>query len=199
MNRPEPDFVSRAGHKLAAALADLRVDPAGRCCADLGSNAGGFVDCLLQRGAARVYAVERGYGVLDYRLRRDPRVVVLERANALTVRLPELVELVTIDVGWTRQRLILPAARRLLAPGGTILTLVKPHYEADPASLDRGVMRKELLPALLAALKGELPALGFELLGESASPLPGRGGNREFAWHLAARPGGMRRNSESPA
>src|SRR6476660_1813424 len=110
-------FVSRAGQKLDHALTTFNLDVTHLTCADLGSNVGGFVDCLLQRGAAKVYAVEKGYGVLEYRLRKDPRVVVMERTNAMHVELPERVSLVTIDVAWTRQRNILPAAKRLLLPG----------------------------------------------------------------------------------
>src|SRR3954453_11299902 len=107
-------FVSRAGQKLEHALNVFGVDVSGLVCADLGSNVGGFVDCLLRHGAAKVYAVEKGYGVLEWKLRRDPRVVVMERANAMHIALPERVALVTIDVAWTRQRHILPAAGKLL-------------------------------------------------------------------------------------
>src|SRR5579871_5617777 len=125
------DFVSRAGLKLEFALDAWNIDVRGLVCADLGSNVGGFVDCLLQRGAAKVYAIEKGYGVLEWKLRKDPRVVVMERTNAMHVELPETVALVTIDVAWTKQRNILPAAGRMLAEGGRIVTLIKPHYEAD--------------------------------------------------------------------
>src|SRR4051812_1562628 len=111
-------FVSRAGQKLEHVLATFGIDVAGRTCADLGSNVGGFVDCLLQRGAAKVYSIDTGYGVLDWKLRNDARVVVMERANAIHVTLPEKVSLVTIDVAWTKQRIILPAARRLLSDDG---------------------------------------------------------------------------------
>src|SRR6476620_12477068 len=135
-----PDFVSRAGQKLDHALGAFAIDVAGRTCADLGSNAGGFVDCLLQRGAAKVYAVDTGYGVLEWKLRKDPRVVVMERTNAMHVTLPEPVSLVTIDVAWTRQRNILPAARRILTAGGTVITLIEPHYEAAAAKLVKGVL-----------------------------------------------------------
>src|SRR5437588_11102724 len=105
------EFVSRAGQKLEHALVNFGIDVSGLTCADLGSNVGGFVDCLLQRGAAKVYAIEKGYGVLEWKLRKDPRVIVMERTNAMHVVLPEPVALVTIDVAWTRQRNILPAAR----------------------------------------------------------------------------------------
>src|SRR5256885_13294789 len=107
-------FVSRAGQKLEHSLDVVRIDVAGLICADLGCSTGGFTDCLLQRGAAKVFAVDTGYGVLDWKLRKDPRVVVMERTNAMHVELPEPVQLVTIDVAWTKQRHILPSAKRLL-------------------------------------------------------------------------------------
>src|SRR5690349_10406174 len=128
-------FVSRAGLKLDHALAVFGIDVADLICCDFGSNTGGFVDCLLQRGAAKVYAVDTGYGVLEWKLRKDPRVVVMERTNAMHVTLPEPVALVTIDVAWTKQRNILPSARRILTPAGRVVTLIKPHYEAEPGML----------------------------------------------------------------
>src|SRR5437762_12897685 len=106
-------FVSRAGQKLEHALTSFAIDVKGLTCADLGCSTGGFTDCLLQRGAAKVYAVDTGYGVLDWKLRKDARVVVMERTNAMHVMLPEPVDLVTIDVAGTRPRLILPDAARL--------------------------------------------------------------------------------------
>src|SRR3954451_12623884 len=116
-------FVSRAGQKLEHALREFHFDVAGLVCADLGCSTGGFTDCLLQHGAAKVYAVDTGYGVLDWKLRKDSRVVVMERVNAMHVQLPELVDLVSIDVAWTRQRRILPAARKLIRPDGIVITL----------------------------------------------------------------------------
>jgi 23S rRNA (cytidine1920-2'-O)/16S rRNA (cytidine1409-2'-O)-methyltransferase len=122
MEFSEPKFVSRAGQKLSAALDRFGVDPKGLICADLGSNVGGFTDCLLQRGATKVFAVETGYGVLDYKLRKDSRVVVMERVNALHVTLPELMDLVVIDLGWTPQKHILPHARELIKAEGRIIS-----------------------------------------------------------------------------
>src|SRR6476661_4233739 len=101
-------FISRAGTKLDHALATFAVDVNARTCADFGSNVGGFVDCLLQRGAAKVYSIDTGYGALDWKLRNDARVIVMERTNAIHVQLPEPVELITIDVAWTKQKHILP-------------------------------------------------------------------------------------------
>ncbi len=177
-------YVSRAGEKLAHALRAFAIDAAGLTCADLGSNAGGFVDCLLRCGAAKVYAVERGYGVLDFGLRRDARVVVMERADALNVHLPEPVQLVTIDVGWTRQQRILPVARRLLAEDGRIVTLIKPHYEAEPTMLSGGVLPDERTESVVCSIREALTEWGFELLGEVESPIRGDGGNRELLWYL---------------
>ncbi|RIK66310.1 MAG: TlyA family rRNA (cytidine-2'-O)-methyltransferase [Planctomycetota bacterium] len=178
------DYVSRAGAKLAHALAAFRINPAGHVCADLGANTGGFTDCLIQHGAERVYAVERGYGVLDYRLRKNPRVIVLERTDALHVTLPEPVRVVTIDTGWTRQAVILPAARRLLVPGGSIVSLIKPHYEAPPEHLIDGVLPDGRGEEVIAPLRTMLASIGLELLGETESPIRGHGGNRECLWHL---------------
>src|SRR5579859_3432282 len=105
-------FVSRAGEKLDHALTTFNVDVTGFVCADFGANGGGFTDCLLSRGAAKVFAIDTGYGALEWKLRKDPRVVVMERTNAMHVSLPERVGVVTIDVAWTRQRNILPSARK---------------------------------------------------------------------------------------
>lgn len=183
-SEPKRQFVSRAGTKLAHALEVFQVSPARRVCADLGSNTGGFVDCLLQHGAAKVYAVERGYGVIDFRLRSDQRVVIMERTDALHVRLPEPVDLVTIDVGWTRQRTILPAARRLLTADGNIVTLVKPHYEASPELLNGGVLPIEHLESVLDGVRTSFDDLNLALISEARSPIEGRGGNTEVLWHL---------------
>lgn len=177
-------YASRGGLKLAHALQAFAVDARAAVCADLGSHAGGFVDCLLQHGAARVYAVDPGYGVLDYRLRRDPRVVVCERTNAMHWRCPEPCALVTIDVGWTPQRRILPAALRLLAAGGRAITLIKPHYEADRALLRGGVLPKDALAPVLAACREDVAAAGWKIEGETMSPMAGHGGNAELLWLL---------------
>ena len=175
-----PDtFVSRAGQKLDHALSAFVLSVAGLTCADLGCSTGGFTDCLLRRGAARVYAVDTGYGVLDWKLRRDPRVVVLERTNAMHVTLPEPAAVVTIDVAWTRQRHILPAARRLLAVGGSVVSLVKPHYEAAPADLRKGILPTDRIPAILDAVRADAAAAGFDLLVTVESPVKGAKGNTE--------------------
>jgi 23S rRNA (cytidine1920-2'-O)/16S rRNA (cytidine1409-2'-O)-methyltransferase len=181
-------YASRSGVKLEAALAQFRIDPAQRVCADLGSHTGGFVDVLLRRGAGRVYAVDTGYGVLDYRLRRDPRVVVMERTNALHLELPESVGLVTIDVGWTRQGLILPVVRRILAPTGEVISLIKPHYEADAARLRGGVLDADTAAAVLTATVEHISQTGWSVLGQMPSPILGHAGNVECLVHLRPTP-----------
>jgi 23S rRNA (cytidine1920-2'-O)/16S rRNA (cytidine1409-2'-O)-methyltransferase len=172
-------FVSRAGQKLDHAIATFAIDVTGRTCADLGCSTGGFTDCLLQRGAAKVYAVDTGYGVLDWKLRNDPRVVVMERTNAMHVQLPEAVELITIDVAWTKQRHILPAAKRLLAAGGTVISLIKPHYEAAPAQLRKGILLPEHLQGVLDAVKDDAKQSGFVVAATVESPIKGAKGNAE--------------------
>ncbi|MBK8916073.1 MAG: TlyA family rRNA (cytidine-2'-O)-methyltransferase [Phycisphaerales bacterium] len=185
MADPQRRFVTRAGEKLDAALRAFAINAQDRICADLGCHAGGFTDCLLQHGALRVHAVDPGFGVLDYRLRRDPRVCVHERQNALTLPPVEPCSLVTIDVGWTPQRLILPAAARWIGPaGGEVISLIKPHYEADAAALRGGVLPDEAHAALLARLRNEIERIGWRILGELESPIAGHSGNREWLWRL---------------
>ena len=172
-------FVSRAGEKLDHALAAFALDVAGFFCADFGANAGGFTDCLLQHGAARVYAIDTGYGALEWKLRNDPRVVAMERTNAMHVSLPEPVDLVTIDVAWTKQRHILPAARRVLKSGGAVITLIKPHYEADSKRLTKGVLPREMLDQVVEQVKRDILESGFELDDTVLSPIQGAKGNTE--------------------
>ena len=194
VSEPEQSpFASRGGIKLNAALSAFNVEPAGMICADLGSHAGGFVDCLLRRGASRVYAVDTGYGVLDYRLRRDPRVVVCDRQNALAYICPEPCDLITIDVGWTPQRLILPAARRSLqCEVGRIITLVKPHYEAPKSQLRGGVLPVDLLDDVLELVRRDMADAGWEIVAEVHSPITGHGGNIERLMLLAPAAGAYR-------
>lgn len=184
---PDPStrtFVSRAGAKLDHALTVFDLPVSGKTCADLGSNTGGFVDCLLQRGAVKVYSIDTGYGVLEWKLRRDPRVVVMERTNAIHVQLPEPVQFISIDVAWTRQRIILPAALRLLDSNGGIVTLIKPHYEAAPAMLRKGILQSEHLDAVIDQVKQEIHSLGLNVVGLTQSPIRGGKGNVEFLAHL---------------
>lgn len=149
-------------------------------CADLGSHVGGFVDCLLRRGAKRVYSVDTSYGTLAWTLRRDPRVVVLERTNAMHVDLPEPVDLVTIDVGWTRQSKILPTAARLLTPVGHVVTLVKPHYEVEKSLLVDGVLPDEHFDSVTSDVLRAIEQSGWNVVAKCESPIRGHGGNREL-------------------
>lgn len=172
--------------KLAAALDAFELSVAGWVCADLGCNVGGFTDCLLQRGAARVTAVDTGYGVLAWKLRRDARVVVMERTNALRVEPPARVDLVVVDVGWTPQRLILSAARRWLRDGGIVLSLLKPHYEAAAVAPDqRARWRSHVLTVEQARRQcydtcEAIAADDWIVRAVTTSPVVGGGGNVEF-------------------
>lgn len=178
-------FVSRGGEKLAAALERLDIAVAGKVCADLGSHVGGFVDCLLQRGAARVYAIDTCYGTLAWKLRKDARVVVMERTNALHAELPERVDLITIDVGWTRQANVLPVAARLVKPLGIVVTLIKPHYEAPRSRLQSGVLPDEQVDQVVATVLEAARLAGWCVHGTVESPIRGHGGNREVFAALA--------------
>lgn len=176
---PIGSFVSRGGDKLEAALQHFAVDVKGLVCADLGSHVGGFVDCLLRRGAARVYSVDTAYGILAWNLRKEPRVTVLERSNAMHVVLPEPVDVVTVDVGWTPQSKILPSIARLISPGARVITLIKPHYEAPEDLLVNGVLPDEQVNEVVEAVLGDIRSLGWTVHGVFPSPLRGHGGNRE--------------------
>lgn len=192
---PSPTYVSRGGIKLAHALERFGVDPSGRVCADIGASTGGFTDCLLQRGARRVFAIDVGYGQLDWRLRNDPRVVVLDRTNARYIEgLPEVVSLITIDVSFISLRLVLPAARLISEPGADILTLVKPQFEAGRGLVGKGgVVRDPTVHRrVLESLWDWAPGAGFELLGLTASPIRGAAGNAEFLAHLRLGASGSR-------
>ncbi len=188
MDTSDSRYVTRSGMKLDHALAAFHVDPTGMICADLGSHQGGFVDCLLARGAVRVYSVDTSYGTLAWKLRKDPRVVVMERTNAMHVTLPEPVDLVTIDVGWTRQRHVLPAARALLKPGGRILSLVKPQYESGDNERDGGVLPESNLEPVLQRVRIDVRQAGLDVIGETRSPLKGGGGNIEVLFLMTPRP-----------
>ena len=183
-------FVSRAGQKLDHALTTFKLDVAGRTCADLGCNVGGFVDCLLQRGAAKVYAIDTGYGVLDWKLRNDPRVVVMERTNAMHATLPEKVSIVTIDVAWTKQKHILPAARRMLADDGFCVTLIKPHYESEAAMLRKGVLPTDRVAEVVEHVRRDVVGSGFEWIDSVESPITGAKGNMEVLALLRPIPAG---------
>lgn len=224
MSDPTNTFVSRAGAKLEHALNHFGLDVAGKVCADLGCSTGGFTDCLLQRGAAKVYSVDTAYGELAWKLRQDPRVVVLERTNAIhfnpkarhTEPAPpptppretrrrgkagrrtdkphpshklipqdfQGVDLVVIDLGWTKQSRALPAARHWLNPQGEghVITLIKPHYESGEHQLE-----DERALQITQTVLAEITADGWHVAGHVASPIAGgKGGNLEVLAYLRA-------------
>lgn len=197
MTEPCP-FVSRGGLKLRHALDTFGLDVTGLTCADLGCSTGGFTDCLLQAGAARVYSVDTAYGQLAWTLRTNPRVTVLERANALHVQPPEPVDLVVLDLGWTPQRLAIPAALKWLgpSPGARIVSLIKPHYEASdldgatgraPRGRRRagppghGILPESEALAITNGVVASMPALGVSVLGLTRSPILGGAGGKARA------------------
>jgi 23S rRNA (cytidine1920-2'-O)/16S rRNA (cytidine1409-2'-O)-methyltransferase len=185
-----PPYVSRGGEKLAHALDEFDVDPAGRDCLDVGASTGGFTDVLLQRGAKRVIALDVGYGQLHDRLRRDERVLVLERVNARELReLPFAPELVVADVSFISLRLVLPPAFALARPGWEAVVLVKPQFEAGRAEVGKGgvvrddAVRRRVVREIAVAALG----WGGQTAGVVDSGLPGPKGNREVFLHLIHR------------
>ncbi|GLV47017.1 TlyA family rRNA (cytidine-2'-O)-methyltransferase [Thermus sp. LT1-2-5] len=183
----EVRYVSRGAYKLLGALEAFALSPAGKVAADLGASTGGFTQVLLEGGANRVYAVDVGKGQLHPSLRQDLRVVSLEEQDARTLRLPEPVDLLVMDVSFISSTLLLPKVWELLEPGGDALVLVKPQFELWPGA-HKGVVRD---PALrrraLVRVREKAMSLGFQVLGERESPLPGKEGNREV-WLWLRRP-----------
>jgi 23S rRNA (cytidine1920-2'-O)/16S rRNA (cytidine1409-2'-O)-methyltransferase len=183
-------YVSRGGLKLEKALRDFGVVPTGYVCSDSGASTGGFTDCLLQQGAAKVFAIDVGYGQLDWKIRNDPRVVVMERTNIRYVtpeQLGELLDLSVIDVSFISLRIVLPAIRDLLKPNaGQVLCLIKPQFEAGRDNVGKkGVVRdpkvhQEVLDEFVLTVRN----LNFKILGLTYSPVKGPEGNIEFLAHL---------------
>jgi len=190
-------YVSRGGVKLAGALDTLAIDPRELVCADFGASTGGFTDCLLQRGARRVYAIDVGHGQLHEKLGRDPRVVVMDRTNARSLdasTLPEPVDLVVIDASFIGMAKLLPAARAVLrapepGPPGRLLAMIKPQFEVGPANLKKGVVRDAVVrEAAITAVVEAARAEGFEVHQVTDSTLPGPEGNVEaFLWASVGR------------
>lgn len=177
-------YVSRGGLKLEQALNFFEVDPSGLVCLDVGASTGGFTDCLLQRGAKRVYAVDVGKGLLHPKLREDPRVVVLEGINARYLTpsyFPEKMDLITVDVSFISLKKVLPALKELLKDNGLIIALIKPQFELSPKEVKKGIVRD---PKLHFKVVNEIwefaKDLGFEPLGVVESPILGAKGNKEF-------------------
>lgn len=182
MGKTAGQFVSRAGDKLAAALDSFELSPKGWVCVDFGANVGGFTDCLLQRGAAKVYAIDTGYGDLAWKLRNDERVVVMERTNVLHCDVIELAELVVIDTAWTPQKYSIPAAAKWLKPGGCIVSLLKPHFE-----LSKIINRKphtlltiDDYKLVIDTVTQQLMDIGLAPGDIIPSPIKGKGGNTEY-------------------
>jgi 23S rRNA (cytidine1920-2'-O)/16S rRNA (cytidine1409-2'-O)-methyltransferase len=182
----DPDFASRGALKLGPALDRFGVDPKGLVCADIGASTGGFTDVLLRRGAARVYALDVGRGLLHWRLRQDPRVVVIERVNARDMeRFPEPIGLVVIDVSFIGLEKILPAVTRA-APGAPVVVLFKPQFQVERGQVGKGgiVRDQAAIDSALARFRDWCSANGLEVAGEALSELPGTEGNREIFIHL---------------
>lgn len=182
---PPHPYVSRGGVKLEAALDAFEIDPAGLVCLDVGASTGGFTDCLLQRGAERVYAIDVGYGQLDAKLRADPRVVIREKVNARNLSradVPELVGLAALDLSFISLRLILPAVVPLLDRGATAVALVKPQFEAGRAEVPRGgIVRSAATQSRVVSEIEQLGVgLGLRPVGSIPSPIRGARGNQEF-------------------
>ena len=185
-----PRFVSRAGEKLATALATFAIDPAGRDCLDIGASTGGFTDCLLQQGAARVSALDVGYGQLHPKVRDDPRVVVLERTNARHLtELPFAPNLVVCDASFIAAAKVVEPALALAAPGWEALVLVKPQFEAGRSDVPKGVVRDpEVRRRVVEEFCGRVGGWGGAVCGIVDSGVPGPKGNREFVVQLRASP-----------
>jgi 23S rRNA (cytidine1920-2'-O)/16S rRNA (cytidine1409-2'-O)-methyltransferase len=189
---PEHPYVSRGGVKLAAALDAFAIGVTGRQALDIGASTGGFTDALLQRGASRVVALDVGHGQLDWKLRNDPRVVVLERVNARMLgpdQLPHTsraFDIITIDVSFISLRHILPVVPALLAPDGDVVALVKPQFEAGRQEVGKGgiVRDRDVHARVVGDITAAADTLGLRRLGVIESPIAGMEGNREFLLHL---------------
>lgn len=182
-----PPFVSRGGEKLAAALDSFRVDPHGRICADAGASTGGFTDCLLQRGAVKVYAIDVGKGILDWKLRNDPRVVVMEEQNVRYLKaLPERIDLLTADVAFISLKLLFHVFRAWMQADGEAVVLIKPQFEAGRRLVGKGGVVKDpaVHRAVLEDVLRSAGSAGFYAVGLIPSPVKGPAGNIEFLAHL---------------
>ena len=192
LDQPDHPYVGRGGLKLAHALEAFGISAAGRLALDIGASTGGFTDVLLQRGATRVVALDVGHGQLDWKLRKDPRVLVMERQNARTLTAEQLPEdarrfaLITIDVSFISLRQILPVLPPLLEPGGDVVALVKPQFEAGRQEVGRGgiVRDEEVHQRVVEDVTAAARALGLTRIGLVESPITGMEGNREFLLHL---------------
>jgi 23S rRNA (cytidine1920-2'-O)/16S rRNA (cytidine1409-2'-O)-methyltransferase len=183
-------YVSRGGTKLEGALLEFKIDVEGKVVLDVGASTGGFTDCLLRHGARRVYAVDVGYGQIAWKLRQDPRVLILEKRNIRYVEahdLPILPEFATIDVSFISLRLVLPPVQNLLAPKGQVLALIKPQFEVGKGEVGKGGVVRN--PAdhrrVIEEIRGAAELIGFQAKGVAESCLTGPKGNREFFIYLS--------------
>jgi len=189
---PGLPYVGRGGLKLAKALQEFKIEVKGKTAIDIGASTGGFTDCLLQQGAATVYAVDVGYGQLDWKLRRDPRVKVMERTNARYLTFADLgldtsnIDLAVIDVSFISLDKILPAAYGLLAGGGVVIALIKPQFEAGKADVGKGgIVRSEAVrSAVVEKVQQVAREIGFSVEGLIQSPIEGADGNVEYLIYL---------------
>ncbi|HEY4888674.1 MAG TPA: TlyA family RNA methyltransferase [Candidatus Dormibacteraeota bacterium] len=185
----DPDFASRGALKLGPALDGFEVDPRGRICADVGASTGGFTDVLLRRGAAKVFAIDVGRGLIHWRLRQDPRVVVIERVNARDLTaFPEPVSLIVVDVSFISLEKVLPALRRA-APDAEVVALFKPQFEVGRTEVGKGGIVRDpvAIEVALRRFREWCPANGYEVAGEAPSAVTGAGGNQEFFLRLVCR------------
>jgi 23S rRNA (cytidine1920-2'-O)/16S rRNA (cytidine1409-2'-O)-methyltransferase len=186
--KSKPRFVSRGGEKLAGALADFQMDIVGKICADVGASTGGFTDCLLQNGAAKIFAIDVGYGQLDYTLRQDSRVVVIERTNARYLeKLDEPVNLVVIDASFISLKLLLPTIKGWLTAQADLIALIKPQFEAGKQDVGKGgvVRDSKIHRRVLQDMLAFAHEQRFAVRGLTVSPLKGPAGNTEFLMWLA--------------
>ena len=182
-------YASRGGNKLEAALQNFAVDPAGKTVLDVGASTGGFTDCLLAHGARQVFAVDVGYGQLDWRLRNDPRVVVFEKTNIRHLKLAALpgpADMATIDVAFISLKLVIPQVKSLLVTDGEIIALIKPQFEVGKGKVGKGgvVRLREEHERVIEEIKSSAVELGYAIRGVIESPLLGPAGNKEFFIHL---------------
>ena len=192
VERPGGIFVSRGGDKIAKALDMFRIDITNRICADLGASTGGFTDCMLSRGAAKIYAVDVGYGQLDYKLRQDPRVVVMERTNARTITkelFPDLVSFVSSDLSFISFTKVYPAIASVFSPVEGV-ALIKPQFEAESFEHKKGVVKAEYHLGILERTIDALVALGMRVKGLTFSPITGPKGNIEFLLYYSTEKSG---------
>lgn len=177
----QENTISRAYTKLQHAIDTFKIECDGKIAADFGSSTGGFTKCLLDYGCNKVYSVDTAYGELSWDLRNNPKVVVLERTNAIHVMLPEKMDIIVVDVGWTKQEIILPNVIKNLKPHGVILSLIKPHYEAEKSMLYKGKLKSEYIETVLKTVYTKIKNLELDIIDVVKSPILGKNaGNKEY-------------------